>query len=302
MKTILFPCTNRVHLARQKLLLEELEKHFNVVVVEREPSGGDMAEKADDACSFFLQKLRDIKPDLLLARGDRFEILPIVMLASYMGIPIAHIEGGDLSSVIDGKVRHAISHLSDYHFPTNEDARQRLARMGIPEDRIWNFGSLDVEFATKVEPKRLKEGPYILVAYHPIDGEDEEELSEALKEFESDYEIVVVSSNSDYGRKYGSQSYTPEDYINLIRFASCCAGNSSSFFKEASIFGIPVVNIGARQSGRLRTHNITDVSCQYDEIGHAITSTSLLPRESDFTYYQPGTAKTITNKIREILA
>lgn len=298
-KTILFPATNRVHKARQRLLLGDLGQYFNVQVVNHEPLGKDMAAKADDTCSFFLHELRKNKPDLVLIRADRFEMLPITMIASYLGIPTAHIEGGDISSVIDGKVRHSISHLSDYHFPTNQDAHERLIRMGIPMDKIWNYGSLDVELALKVKPKSLRKNPYILVAYHPIPDEDPEELEAALKQF--DYDIVRVASNSDYGKKYGAKNYIPEEYINLIRYALCCVGNSSSFFKEASVLGPGVVNVGNRQAGRLRTKNILDVPCDQEKIKRGIEYQLGHDYEPDNTYYQPNTAKNIANKIKEIL-
>lgn len=301
MKRILFPATARPHLARQKRLLEELRKYFEVFVVEFEPIGKDMAEKATSVVNYFLPKLYEIKPDLLLARADRFEVLPIVMLASYMGIKVAHIEGGDLSSAIDGKVRHAISYLSDYHFPTNEESQKRLIQMGIPMDKVWEFGSLDVEIAMLSEPKRLQEKQYILVSFHPIEGEDENEVEKALQYFEEDYEIIRVASNSDYGRKYGSQNFSPDDYLNMMRYASCCVGNSSSFLKEASIFGVPVVNVGTRQEGRLKPHNVVDISCKSDKIKEAIELQLKSKYEPDFVYYEEGTAKKIANKLKEIV-
>lgn len=288
-------------------MLEELKKYFEVFEVEYTPLGKDMAEKADSTSSFFLGKFRQIEPDLLLARADRFEVLPIAMLAAYLGIPIVHIEGGDLSSVIDGKVRHSISHLADYHFPTNQDAHERLVRMGISVDRIWNYGSLDVEFALSVRFKKITGKRYILVAYHPIPGEDPEELEKALKQFslgryESPrYEIVRTASNSDYGRKYGAEEYLPEDYINLVANASCCVGNSSSFFKEASVLEVGVVNIGTRQEGRLRTSNILDVPCKGLKIARGIEHQLREHYFRDNTYYQPDTSKKIAKKIKEIL-
>lgn len=307
-KKILFPATSRVHEARQSLLLEELKKHFDVKVSKYTPLGKDMAEKADDTSSFFLNELRTFEPDLLLIRGDRYEVLPIAMLGAYMGIPIAHIEGGDLSSVIDGKVRHSISHLADYHFPTNQDAHERLIRMGIPMDRIFNYGSLDVEFALSVKPERMREHPYILVAYHPIPGENPENLDKALAPFslgryeKQRYLIVRISSNSDYGKKYGAREYSPEEYINLLSHASCAVGNSSSLFKEASVFGTPVVNIGSRQAGRLRTKNIIDVPCESEKIRRGIEyQLGNNTYQADGTYYQPYIAQRIAQKLKEIL-
>lgn len=303
-KTILFPATNRVHKARQTLLLKELQKKFQVKVVEYEPIGRDMAQKATNVFSFSNACLTDIKPDLLILRGDRFEILPIAMAAAYMGIPIAHIEGGDLSGAIDGKVRHSVSHLADYHFPTNEDSRRRLIQMGLPIDKIWNFGSLDAEFAMSVKPKKIIKDKYILATYHPLPGESSEELEVALAHFQTraflHYTIVSIISNNDYYEKYGNQSFPPEEYINLIRYASCIVGNSSSLFKEASVLGTGAVNIGSRQKGRLRTKNIIDVSWERDHIKDAIEY-QLDKKYFDTTYYQKDTAKNISKTIYEIL-
>lgn len=299
-KKILFPATNRVHKARQGLLLEELSKSFEVVVPEYQPFGKDMAEKAEDFTGFFLNEVKKEKPDLLLARGDRFEILPAVMIAAYSNIPTAHIEGGDLSAVIDGKIRHAISQLANYHFPTHQEAHQRLLGMGVPIDRVWNFGSLDTEFALSVKTKTIKRKPYILVAYHPIPGEDPKEVELALKHF--NYDIVRIASNSDYGKKYGSEEYSPEEYVSLVRFSACCVGNSSSFFKEASVFGTPVVNVGNRQMGRLRTRNILDVDCEIESIKRGVKYQIECGRKVDTTYYQPDTSKKITKKLEELLA
>ena len=173
-------------------------------------------------------------------------------------------------------------------------------------DRIFNFGSLDTEFALDVKPKRLIRESYILVAHHPIPGEDPEELEKALKHFalgryESPrYEIVRVASNSDYGKKYGAESYSPEDYINLMRFASCAVGNSSSLFKEASVLGTSVVSVGSRQEGRLRTGNMVDVICEAERIKGAINFQIQNTYQPDETYSKPDTAKNIANKIKEL--
>src|SRR3990167_585702 len=107
---IFFPATNRVHLARQQILLDKLESHFEVLVRQFEPLGAIMAERAASTTEHFWAQLHIDKPDIVLVRGDRFEVLPIAMLAAYMGIPIAHIEGGDLSGALDNKVRYAITH------------------------------------------------------------------------------------------------------------------------------------------------------------------------------------------------
>lgn len=221
------------------------------------------------------------------------------MVASYKGFQIIHIEGGDLSGdVIDSKVRHAITHLSDYHFATNREAHQRLIAMGTRPDRVWNFGSLDVEFANKVKPKKLKSKPYILVAYHPI-KEDETELDKALSTFKCD--IIRIGSNKDAGRTYGQEEFSPEDYINLMRGALVLVGNSSSLIKEASILKKGVVLIGNRQNRRFMPQNVVQVPCKEDNILQAILFQMQNKHEQDLTYYQKDTSKKICQQLRKEL-
>lgn len=301
MKKIIFPATNRAHLSRQVLLLERLREFFEVDIFEpKTKNEGGMAVFAIFSTIEFHNFIARKKYDGVLIRGDRYEMLGLAMVSAYHNIPIAHIEGGDLSGVIDNKMRYAITQLSDYHFCTNEEAHQRLITAGMPIDKVWNCGSLDVEFAQNVEPKHLREKPYILVAYHPIKEENDLEVTNALKEF-SDYDIVFTMSNKDYRKQYGDEQYSPEDYINLMRYASCCVGNSSSFLKEASILGVPVVNVGSRQEKRLKPQNVLDVSCESKRIKLAIEFQLKNKYEPDFTYYRFETSKKIAEILKKIL-
>ena len=299
-KKVLFIASYRSHIARQKLLLDELGKRFNLYIREYNPSGDDMAEKALKMADYANAVIQKVKPDLLLVRGDRLEVLPIAAVGVYNGVKICHCEGGDLSGVIDNKMRHAITQLSNFHFATNEESQQRLISAGISPNVVWNFGSLDVEFAASVEPRRIRQKPYIFVAYHPIHGEDEEQLSKALESFK-DFDVVTVASNKDYGRSYGEEVFSPEDYINLLRYADCLVGNSSSFLKEASLTGVGVVNIGSRQDKRLKPKNVLDVPCDSEKIKRAIEFQLLNKYEPDDVYYQPETSKKIADKLKEIL-
>lgn len=295
-KTIVFPATNRVHLARQQLLLDELEKEFNVVVFRPTESILDMSRSAILIAVEFNNFLARHNPDAVLIRGDRYEMLGLAMVSAYRKIPIIHIEGGDLSGVIDNKVRHAITHLADWHFCTNHESHARLIRMGVPVDRVWDYGSLDVEFAQQVEPTESKE-EYIFVAHHPIEGEDENELTKALE----GYNVRSAVSNKDYGRKYGEETFTPEEYVNVMRNAKCLVGNSSSFLKEASILGVPVVLVGERQRNRLLPHNVLKVPCEEHTIREAVDFQSKRSFEPDTIYYKPDTSKNITEIIKGIL-
>ena len=297
-RTICFPATFRGHLARQKLLLDELRKDFAIDIFEPRMSKEDGMSAYSIACAVeFDNYLQDKQYDCILIRGDRYEMLPLTMVAAYKEFKIVHIEGGDLSGAIDNKVRHAITQLSDYHFCTNEESHQRLIRNGVPTDRVWNFGSLDVEFAMSILKEKSTKSPYTFVAYHPIEGEDEEQMTEALK----DYNVVSVVSNSDYGRVYGEETYTPEEYINLMRNARCIVGNSSSLLKEASILGTPVVLVGDRQHKRLLPKNVLQVPCEKETIKRAIEFQSGRYFKPDTTYYQSNTSRKIATKLKEVL-
>ncbi len=299
MKKILFPVTSKIHLARQQLLLKELKIFFDVKVVEYHVEYGKMHDQIVGYAHYFDSVMGDIRPDMVLIRADRYELLPVAMLAAYRGIPIVHLEAGDESGVIDNKVRHAITKLSDYGFCTNTDAFVRLVNMGVDPRKIWNFGSLDVEYAMQVKDKNPRKKSYILVAYHPIENENEKELDEALKGFDK-YDIIRIGSNHDYGRNYGNEYYDSEDYINFVHHAVCCVGNSSSFLKEVSIFGTPVVLVGERQKNRLMPKNVLSVACESKKIKTAIEFQIQNKYESDFLYYKPGTSKRITEQLKKI--
>jgi UDP-hydrolysing UDP-N-acetyl-D-glucosamine 2-epimerase len=294
MKTIIFPATNRVHLARQQLLLKELRKVFNVVVVKSTLSA------VEDYVKWFKEVLKNNEGAVLI-RGDRFEMLPLAMVSAYAGRKVIHIEGGDLSGAIDNKVRHAITQLADIHFATTEESQQRIIQMGISPSKVFNFGSLDCEYANSIKKEPHTGKPFILVAHHPLEGEYLKEIDKGLEFWQGD--IVWIKSNQDEGRQYGQEEYPPEKYINLLNNASCLVGNSSSFLKEASIFGTPVVNLGNRQQKRLKPRNVLDVpEIEAKKIESAIKYQLKQCRyQLDPLYYQPGTSDQICQQIKKFL-
>lgn len=305
MKKILFPSFNRVHLSRQKLLLDELSRNFQICITTYSEKELKMSEVAVDIAGKFQKALDTIKPDIALLRGDRFEMLIPATLCAYSGIPIAHIEGFDLSGVIDQKVRYAISYLSDYHFVTNEGSYNRAKSLGF--ENVWNFGSLDVEFALKCS-QTLKtapkcEKPYIVVLYHEIPGEDAGNVKNGVGRFlkdEQNMKIVGIRGNSDYRASVGEE-YSPEDFINLLEHASVVVGNSSAGIKEAPALGCGVVNIGSRQANRLKPENVIDCRCDELDIYQAIKYQMGRSFMRSTLYYQPLTSKRICDKIKEIL-
>lgn len=288
-----------MHRSRQQLLLTELKKQFDVDEVEYPTKYGYILNNVADIANHFRKVLGRNEYDLVIIRGDRYEVLPIAMLASYKGLKIAHIEGGDLSGAIDNKVRYAITALSDIHFSTNKESYKRLISMGTDPEWTFDFGSLDVEYAKWVNPYDLKKD-YVVMCHHAMIGESSELIEKIIRE-EFKGKVIVIKSNSDNGTPYGSEEYSPEEYIKLIAGAKCLVGNSSSFLKEASIFGTPVLNIGSRQVNRLKPDNVKDVPFDEGQIREMLKFQLKTEYKPSHIYYKPDTSKNIVREIKRFL-
>lgn len=243
----------------------------------------------------------DIKPDLVVVRGDRFEVLAATVAAAYLNIPVAHIEGGDLSGTIDESVRHAITKFSHIHFVTNNDAKKRVIRMGENSSYVFNFGSPDIEVVSTIKdsPFLAKnflnkgsgadidfENGFLMVMYHPVLSESEKSVDHVQALLHTIHSLGIPTvwfwPNADVGsediskvlrsfndnvndHKIRFMRYiAPKDFIALLSRSMCLIGNSSAGLKECSFLGIPVVNIGSRQNNRLRASHVTD--CSYDQL------------------------------------
>lgn len=249
-----------------------------------------------------------IKPDLIVVRGDRFEILSAAVAAAYMNIPVAHVEGGDVSGTLDESVRHAITKLSHIHFATNEPAKNRILRMGERPDYVFNFGSPDIEVAQKMVEEGNNNGfdfsktgsgfdfvpgsDYMMITYHPVTTELDKLARNASMLLEIVHETGVPTlwfwPNFDVGseeishelRAFKDQTpdhkikfmrhIHPRKFIHLLKNAKCFIGNSSAGIKECSYLGVPVVNVGSRQNNRLRSENVIDTDFDKDKIREAI--------------------------------
>ena len=245
----------------------------------------------------YLGKLR---PDLLLLIADRYEMLAPASVALALRIPIAHIEGGDVSlGAIDEAVRNAITKLSHIHLTTTETARQRVISMGEEPWRVHVVGSPSLDHLTKgvllshAEIQRalaisLKEET-IGVIYHPVTLSRDtlcemEELLAALAELPQN--LLFISPNCDAGSREllqrvaaftadrtNSRFITSIDhrtYLSLLQFLAVLVGNSSSGIMEAASFKLPAVNVGIRQKGRERGSNVLDCAANRAEIVNAI--------------------------------
>lgn len=250
----------------------------------------------------FLTSLPDIieneKPDWIMLAGDRGEQLMGAIAGSFTYTPVAHIQAGELSGNIDGMTRHSIGKYTHLHFAANEDAEQRLIKLGEEEFRVHNVGApqidemINSQFSEieEIENKlciEIREG-FVLAVLHPVT----EELSQASKQAEIfikalnkiNLKKIVILPNNDAGSKeindainkfkkgeyYAYSNLKREDYLGLLKESKCIVGNSSSGLLEAPTFNIPAINIGRRQDMRFRGINVIDVEFEEEKILFAI--------------------------------
>ena len=247
-----------------------------------------MVKALSKIMSLMADELEKAKPDLVLTGFDIGANLATTIAAAHMNIPVAHIQGGELTGSIDESIRHAMSKFAHIHFPATEDARQRLIRLGENPKHIFNVGcpSIDTIIQTPMMDKKILEKkfnidfskPIILLIQHPVTTESYESKRQILNTIEAIKELgvqaLVSLPNNDAGSseiideiKQSGLSWYPslstEEFINIYRNIWAIVGNSSSGIHESSTFHIPAVNIGTRQQNRQRADNIIDVS--YDK-------------------------------------
>ena len=248
--------------------------------------------------------LGHMRPDLLLLIADRYEMLAPASVALALRIPIAHIEGGEISEgAIDDAVRNALTKMSHIHFTSTNLARQRVIAMGEEPWRVHRAGapSLDhlrrSQLLTRDEiEQRLQldlSQPTILVAYHPVTirretTEEVDALFAALAQTEG--QILFCYPNSDAGSHHiiertrgflasrgNGKTFTtsnekifinldPITYWSLLHNVDVLVGNSSSGIMETASFALPTVNVGLRQKGRERARNILDAASEAKDI------------------------------------
>jgi len=282
---------------------------------------------------------RNLKPDLVVSIADRYETMATALAASYMNIPLAHIQGGEVTGNIDEKVRHAVTKLADLHLVANEDARQRVLRMGEREETVFVTGCPSIDLAAEVMRDRDRyrcdpferyggvgdrfdpKQPYLVILQHPLTTHFSEARREVAETLAAAYEIGLPVfcfwPNPDSGTEGASaairafrektnptsfaffKNMEPHDFLSLLLDSACLIGNSSVGVRECSYLGVPVVNIGDRQAGRLRGANVIDVPGGHQETKAAIRRQLSNGRYPAMTIYGDGKAG---QRIADILA
>lgn len=258
---------------------------------------GDMAVAIGQALMGMVPVLEREAPSWLLVLGDRGEQLAAALAASHLGVAVAHLHGGEVTrGAVDDAVRDLVSRLANLHLPATLDAVARLESMGEEPWRIERVGApgLDLlpaeasgDLAKLRDRYRLGPGPYLVVVQHPEtvgDADSVADLNETLMAVgRSGLPSLGLFPNADAGgramltrladppRGMGVVASLPRpEYATLLAGASALVGNSSSGIIEAPLLGVPVVNVGERQSGRTRGDNVLDVPAAVAEIASAI--------------------------------
>ena len=240
----------------------------------------------------FAKIFKKVKPDINLILGDRDEMLASAIVAYHMNIPNAHIHGGDVSRNIDEYTRHAITKISNIHFPSTEKSKRRIVKMGENPKFVFLTGSpsIDELRSNKILNKKQFENKYgfqvtknlIVLIQHPVTTQianTKKHIQNTLKAIEYfGYTTIIIAPNSDAGsntifqniRHFAKShnfvkifpSLPRSDYLYLIKNCGVLVGNSSSGLIEASYFGTPAVNIGIRQQGREKSKNVFDAKSE----------------------------------------
>lgn len=250
-----------------------------------------------------------LKPDCVLTIGDRFETVATAVAAVFMNIPLAHTMGGEVTGTIDESIRHAITKFAHIHFPSSQDAAERIIKLGEPVENVHVVGCPRMDLVSDALAKggdmpsdgMLNRGvgdpvdvdkPFVLVSQHPVTteyGEGIEQVTATLRAVkEIGHPAIVLWPNPDAGsediargirvwREQGLadnmhffKNLPTDTYIHLMARTACLVGNSSSGIREGAFIGTPVVNIGTRQQGRARGRNVIDVGYDADEIQSAV--------------------------------
>ena len=271
----------------------------------------------------------NLRPDIVVTVADRYETLATAIAASYMNIPVAHVQGGEITGSIDEKVRHAVTKLSNLHFVATKKAAERVIRLGEDPKTVFVTGCPSIDLAASImENPELDFEPiptyggvgahldlsngYIVVMQHPVTTEYEKSRHQVTETLHAVRNINIpalwfwpnVDAGSD-GTSKGIRAFReneslpqihffknmpPEDFLRLIYNTRCIVGNSSVAIRECAFLGVPAVNIGTRQSGRERGRHVLDVDYDRKQIAETMEKQLVNGRYPSDTLYGNGKA------------
>jgi len=277
-----------------------IAKRIEMLLSSDSPTG--VVKSVGLGCIGFADALAEIRPDIMVVLGDRFEALAAAVSALILGIPIAHIHGGEITAgAVDDSIRHSITKMSSFHFTATEVYRKRIIRMGEAPERVFVTGApgldrlREMTFLTREQLERELDWeirhPVALVTFHPVTLEQGHAAAQvgcllgAIRE--AGISAIFTGANADTeGRLITTllTEFCQENpsrylffpslgqlrYLSLLQVADLMIGNSSSGIIEAPSFGLPVVNMGSRQAGRMTGKNVIQVPVDREKIVEGI--------------------------------
>lgn len=318
---------------QEEIEKDGLEIYRTIPILEKGNEPYDISLTMANAIRGFAGYFKEEKPDILLVLGDRTELLGICSAAMNEKIPIAHLHGGELTEgAVDDCVRHAITKMSYLHFPATEVYRKRIIQMGEAPERVFSVGALGVENILKVSllsyeevcsqigiPSKRK---YVVVTFHPVTLEDKtvekqvKNLIQVMKQ-RKDYFYLITKSNADVGGKLVNQlfgefvkeaentklvsSLGMVRYLSAVKYSQFILGNSSSGIIEAPALGIPTVNIGDRQKGRLMADTVVSCGNEIEEILKAVEKAETVKHRISELYGTGDTSERIVEILKDYL-
>lgn len=271
-----------------------------VIMLLSSDTANATAKSVGLGCIGFADAYEDLKPDMIVVLGDRYEIISAVSTALFYKIPVAHLHGGEITEgAYDDCIRHSITKMAHLHFTSTETHRQRVIQLGENPKCVFNVGAPGIEnikrvpLMSKEELEATLDGftlaeKLLLVTYHPVTLENStateqvRNLLQSLDEF-PEYKVIFTLPNSDTDgrmiiklindyvaknpqRTIVYSSLGLKRYLSVLQFVSAVVGNSSSGIIEVPSFGIPTLNIGDRQRGRIAAKSVLNCGTCKDDI------------------------------------
>ena len=307
----------------------EISERVDVLKFEDTPIG--ICRTMGLALEKYGETLNRLRPDLLVVLGDRYETFCVAAAAQILRIPVAHIHGGEVTEgAVDEAFRHSITKMAHLHFPTCAEHRRRIIQLGEAPERVFAVGSLGIENIRQMAMAGREElektlgfplaRPFFLATFHPVTLENStaaEQVDALLSAFEEfpGYNVLFTKANADpdgraINERIGAHAAAhPERcrlvaslglrlYLSAMQHCAAVVGNSSSGILEAPALGVPTVNVGDRQKGRLRVASIVDCEPEREAIVAALRRVLSEPFRAGLAGMvhpgdKPGTAKNI---------
>ena len=319
------------------LTYKEIEKEFSIdkkiPILLASDDKISICKAMSLAISSFSEAFDELKPDIVVILGDRYEMLAVASVALILHLPVAHLCGGELTlGAIDDSIRHAISKMAHLHFVSTEIYKQRLLQLGEEESRVFNVGSLSGENIANLKllgkkeleselKLKFKEKIY-LITYHPetLNAKfTQKEVNALLKSLDKlgNATLIFTKANADengllinenlarYCQNNADKAKLFDNlgarlYLSVMKVANAVVGNSSSGISESVFFKTPCINIGDRQKGRLRAENIID--CSMRDLNKAFkTLESAQFQQKLAHFHNPFAAKNSSKMIKNTL-